>query len=234
MTSVCIHQPDFVPWLGFFDRLFHVDVFIVLDHVQFIRRGWQHRDRIKVGGEARWLTLPVLKSGRYDQRIDEVELDESQNWRQKHLRSLESAYARAPHAAEAMPAVRAVYERPHRLMVDFNMDFLNLFMEMLKIDVRVYRSSAMACAGSSNELLIGLVKSVGGTSYMTGMGARDYLDEAKFSAAGVEVAWRRFSSPEYPQIGGGPFLPGLSALDALFNLGSAGTRRLLEERRDVV
>jgi len=227
MTVVCIHQPDFVPWLGFFHRLCAADIYIVLDNVQFLRRGWHHRDKIKEAGQERWLTVPVIKSGRFDQLINEVEIDETRNWRHKHLRTLESAYGGTGAFAEIFPELRALYGQEHRRLVDLNLDFLRFLMTVLEIRIETRLASTLPVAGHRNELLIELVKSVGGTAYLTGTGARSYLDEALFHQAGLTVHWQDFPHPVYPQTAG-PFVSHLSTLDALLNLGPAGTRRLLE------
>ena len=84
MKTVCIHQPDFLPWLGFFDRLTQSDVFVVLDNVQFLRRGWHHRDKIKASNGEMWLTVPVKKSGRYEQLINQTEIENSTHWQDQH------------------------------------------------------------------------------------------------------------------------------------------------------
>ena len=92
---IVIHQPDFIPWIGFFDRLIKSDIFVVLDNVQYIRQGWHHRDKIKTASGSMWLTVPVKKKGRYEQLINEVEIDYSQNWQSKHLKTIHHNYGHA-------------------------------------------------------------------------------------------------------------------------------------------
>ncbi len=225
MTTVCIHQPDFLPWLGFFHRLKTCDAFVVLDNVQFIRRGWQHRDRIKTAQGPQWLTVPVKKKGRFDQLIGDVEIDETEDWRSKHMKTLESAYARAPFFTELFPKVRGIYAKRHRRLMDLNMDFIRFFCEAFGIEVETRFASAMDGAGNKSDLLAALTVAAGGQVYLTGTGSRDYLDEGVFEAAGIKVAWQAFELPEYLQLHG-DFAPGLSAIDALLNCGN-GCRDLL-------
>jgi hypothetical protein len=218
LTTVCVHQPDFLPWLGFFHRLKNCDVFVVLDNVQFIRRGWQHRDKIKTARGPQWLTVPVKKKGRFDQLIREVEIDDSTDWRGNHMKTLESAYGRAPHFTDVFPAVRGIYAKRHSHLMDLNMDFIRFFCEAFGIDVDTRFASGMDVAGNKSELLAGLTVEAGGQAYLTGTGSRDYLDEGVFESAGIRVRWQEFKHPEYPQLHGN-FAPALSAIDALFNCG---------------
>ena len=218
MTTVCVHQPDFLPCLGFFHRLNNCDVFVVLDNVQFIRRGWQHRDRIKTARGPQWLTVPVKKKGRFDQLIREVEIDDSTDWRGNHLMTLESAYGRAPYFTDVFPAVRGIYGKRHGRLMDLNMDFIRFFCEAFGIDVDTRFASEMGAVGNKSELLTGLTAAAGGQVYLTGTGSRDYLDEGVFAAAGIQVRWQAFAPTAYPQMHG-DFAPGLSAIDFLFNCG---------------
>lgn len=219
MTRVVIHQPDFVPYLGFFERLLVADVYVVMDDVQFIRRGWQHRDKIKTrAGHEAWLTLSV-KKGDYHQRIQDVELaDDRDEWAGGNLNLLREHYRAAPHFARFFPEVEALYGNGRTLMADFNLAFLAWLFDRMDIRVPVVRASTLGTSGQKNEKLINLVKAVGGDTYVTGTGSLDYLDPALFAAAGIGLEVRRYAHPVYPQING-PFLPYLSVLDALFNVG---------------
>ncbi len=118
---VSAHQPNFAPWLGFFDKAWHSDVLVLLDTVQFIKRGYQNRARIKASNGPQWLTVPVVTKGRYDQPTHDVEIDETARWRSVHLRTLHTALAKAPHRDEVLDLVEPIYGRDdvHHL-VDLN------------------------------------------------------------------------------------------------------------------
>lgn len=225
MTVACIHQPDFAPWLGFFDRLLDCDVFVVLDSVQFARRGWTHRDRIKTAQGAQWLTVPVVKKGRFDQAIREVEIDDARDWRTRHLATLATAYARAPFRDPVLTRLAAIYRSGHERLVDLNMAVLGWLMEALEITVEIRLASEMGATGAKSDLLVELCRRIGADVYLSGLGASDYLDEAAFAAAGIRVRWQDFRHPVYPQQHG-PFIPMLSALDCLFNCGPAAATTL--------
>ena len=211
---VTIHQPDFLPWLGFFDRWERSDLYIVLDDVQFLRRGWHHRDRIKTRDGSAWLTVPVVKKGKYNQLIKDVAIDNSAGWRKKHLGAIEANYKKAPNFDYCYEGIKKIYDVGHTLLIDLNMDLLKFAADRLGITTPVTFSSDYAIAAAAGEKLLGLVKAAGGTEYLTGTGSRDYLDEEFFKREGIKVCWQDFGHPEYAQLYG-EFVPALSALDYL-------------------
>ena len=227
--TVVIHQPDFVPYLGFFQRFLSADEFIVLDHVQFVNsaRGWTHRDKIKSATGERWLTLSVKRAPR-DTPINEIELSTSVDWVTDNLNLLKQNYRHAPFFDEVFPLVVQLYEEPFRLMADFNLRFIEVLMDLLDVRLPWVRSSSLQPQGSSNELLIDLLGKVGATHYLSGNGARDYMKPEKFARAGIEVIWQEFKHPVYPQQFGS-FVPHLSVLDVLFNCGVTDSRKILRE-----
>ncbi|MFZ5862543.1 MAG: WbqC family protein [Nitrospirota bacterium] len=215
--TICIHQPDFVPYLGFFQRLLLSQHFILLDDVQFIRRGWQHRDRIKGRRGPIWLTLSVRK-GDYHQRICDVELSDDPKWIDDNLNLLRDCYRQAPYFAEVFPKVEAVYRGGYRRLIDFNRALLDLAMEYFEIEIPISNSSEYGIEAASSARLLALVQAKQGSVYLTGSGSRDYLDEDMFRMAGIRVIWQEFAHPIYPQLHG-DFEPMLSCLDVLFNCG---------------
>ena len=218
MTTVCIHQPDFIPWIGFFDRLIKSDIFVILDNVQFLRRGWHNRDKIKTADGWMWLTVPVKKTGRYKQLINEVEIDNSQDWRRKHLRSFQFWYGQAPYFSDYFPGIKKIYDRDYLLLVDLNVALLEFLMDAFDIQGETHFASSLDVTGKSTDLLVNIVGAVGGDIYLSGLGAKDYLDEDRFTQVGIGVIWQEFDHPVYPQLFG-EFIPRLSSLDFLFNCG---------------
>ncbi|MDY7000166.1 MAG: WbqC family protein [Thermodesulfobacteriota bacterium] len=214
---VTIHQPDFLPWLGFFDRWKRSDFFIVLDDVQFLRRGWHHRDRIKTASGVQWLTVPVRKKGKYAQTIREVLIDNNRDWRKKHLRTIESAYRSAPNFERVFLALERVYAGENKRLIDLNMELLRFCARRMGIAVPTAFSSQWTVSGTGTRRLVELVAARGGDVYLTGLGSRDYLERGPFSDAGIKVAWQEFDHPVYPQLHGA-FEKGLSVLDYLMNV----------------
>lgn len=226
--TVVIHQPDFIPYLGFFHRFLSADLYLVLDHVQFVNgtaRAWTHRDKIKTPKGAQWLSISVQKVPR-DTPINQVELSDIVEWRGANLRLLEDNYGRVSYYDEIMPSLRRLYAEPTKMLVDFNLCSIRMLMALLDVERPLVLSSALAPKGHKNELLVDLLQKVGAGRYLSGVGARDYLDESLFKAAGIEVLWQDFQHPVYPQQFG-EFEPYLSAIDMLFNCGVEESRRLL-------
>lgn len=213
---VTIHQPDFIPWLGFFDRWAKSDLYIILDDVQFLRRGWHHRDRIKTKNGLAWLTVPVKTKGKYQEQIKNIEIDNSNNWKRKHLETIRIAYAQSPLFSDIFCLLEKVYAKEKRFLVDLNMELLDLMAGQFEIKAPRRFSSDLDVEGSSTQKLVNLVEKAGGDIYLSGQGARDYIDESLFKEKGIEVMWQEFESPTYPQPHG-EFVPGLSAIDYIFN-----------------
>lgn len=226
--TVVIHQPDFAPYLGFFHRFLHADLYIVLDHVQFVTgtsRSWTHRDKIKTAAGEKWLTLGIKKAG-LGTPINEIELVAGDAWGQSHLALLAENYRKASGYSEIMPIVESLYAEPLKLMRDFNLRWLERLMDLLEVRIPFVLSSDLEPSGKKNALLVNLLEKAGASHYLSGNGARAYMEPEAFMSAGLEVVWQEFEHPVYPQQFG-PFIPNLSILDVLFNCGVAGTRTLL-------
>jgi len=226
--TVVIHQPDFLPYLGFFHRFLQADLYVALDHVQFVNgssRAWTHRDKIKTATGEKWLTVSVKKAVR-ETPINRIELSGDMNWRENNLRLLRENYRLAPFYGEMMPELEALYARPFHLLRDFNMASIELLMRLLDIHIPWVWSSSLKPIGAKNELLVDLLRKVSATHYISGTGARAYFEPSPFQEAGIDVIWQEFNHPVYQQQHG-EFRPYLSTVDVLFNLGIAGTRELL-------
>lgn len=226
--TVVIHQPDFLPWLGFFHRLLKADLYIVLDHVQFVSgtsRSWMHRDRIKTPAGPRWLSLSLQKAP-LGTPIHDIRLVPDHAWREKNLNLLRENYRKAPYFDYLFPQLERLYRTNHARLVDMTLDAIDLICAAFDIRIERALSSEMSRTGSSNEMLADLLGQAGATHYLSGLGARDYFDSAPFDRAGVEVVWQEFKHPVYPQLHG-PFVPMLSAVDMLFNCGADRSRELL-------
>lgn len=211
---VTIHQPDFLPWLGFFDRWAESDLYVVLDDVQFLRRAWHHRDKIKTVNGPRWLTVPICKKGKYCQLIRNVKIDNTGPWQRNHLRTIEFNYKNAPNFDYCFEKLQAVYNEKHSFLIDLNMDLLRFVTSELGITKPAIFASDFNVQSSSTQRLVDLLKSVNGTTYLTGLGSKNYLDESIFDKENIKVMWQEYTCPVYPQLHGA-FVPMLSSLDYL-------------------
>jgi hypothetical protein len=229
---VAIHQPHYLPWLGYLDRMREADLFIVLDHVQFERRNYQNRTRILFDGISRWLTVPVIQHSQLerivDKRIDNRLDSERKWWGTRQFNMLRHAYRDAPYFDVYAPRLLEIMEARHDRLVDLDSAMLDFLRELFNINTPLINSSELPVPGQRSELILNLLKEVGADTYFAGMGgSRSYLNLSEFEAAGIDIRWQNFRHPVYSQCGGGPFVPGLSAIDLLFNHGPESRHVLL-------
>jgi WbqC-like protein family len=223
---VSIVQSCYIPWKGFFDLIGQCDEYVIFDSVQYVKRHWHNRNRIKTANGLEWLTIPVVSKGRFEQPIDEVEIEKP--WADKHWRTLELAYKRAPFFQQYAPAVKGWYELADKKtkLTDVNAVFLSGICGTLGLKTRITRDTAYPAHGVKTERLLGIVRAVGADRYLSGPSARTYLDESTFRTAGITPEWMDYQGyPEYPQLHGG-FEHAVSVLDLLFNTGPGAPRYL--------
>jgi len=229
---VTVHQPHYLPWLGYLHRMATADLFILLDHVQFDRGNYQNRTQIRMNDAPRWLTVPVVQRSQKE-RIVEKALDNSgegsRHWSQIHYQTLRHAYREAACVNVYLRELRRISEARWDRLVDLNAAALEFLRAALNIRTPVVRSSELGADGAKSELILNLCRAVGADTLLAGLGgSRGYLDAATFAAAGVAIAHQSFTHPVYPQCGAGEFTRGLSAVDLLFNCGDASPGLLLQ------
>lgn len=220
MKRVGIIQSNYVPWKGYFDFIASVDEFVLLDEVQYTRRDWRNRNKIKTADGLRWLTIPVDVSGKYTQSIDQTRIAEG-GWAHEHLASLRHAYARAPHAKVQWAWIEGLYERAATLpmLTAVNELFIRTIAQRLGITTKISRSTDYSGTPGKNERLMAICAQAGASTYLSGPAAASYIDEALWNAQGITVEFKSYEGyPEYPQLHG-PFEHGVTILDLLFNLG---------------
>jgi len=234
---VTVHQPHFMPWLGYLHRMARADLFVLLDHVQFERRGYQNRTQIRMNGEARWLTVPVAQRSR-EERIVDKEIDNGLHgtprcWSQIHFQTLRHAYREAPFLRDYAPALRKIFETRWARLVDLDAALLGLLRDAFGIRTPMVRSSELRAEGAKSDLILNLCSEVGADALLVGLGgSRRYLDAAQFQSRGIRLVYQEFTHPAYPQCGApesSAFTAGLSAIDLLLNCGPAAREILLGE-----
>jgi len=226
---VAIHQPNFLPWLGYFDKLARADRFVVLDTVQFSKTGgtWSNRVCILANGSPVWITMPVERSYHGLRSVAEMKIAGTA-WRHKMLRTLRSAYARAPQFAAVFPLIEDILMCPLDTVSAFNLSGIRRLAGAIGLNPgKMVEASTLNVSGHATDLLIAIVKHVGGTAYLSGSGASGYQKDEKFAAAGLKLIYQNFQHPAYPQRGVADFVPGLSIVDALMNCGFDETRRFM-------
>ena len=229
---VAIHQPEYLGYLGFYNKMMNADAWIVLDNVQLAKRDFVRRNRIRGSNGPMWLSIPVITKGRYYQLIQEVEVDNTQSWRKSHWKSIQYQYQRAPYFEQYAEQLASIYESEWRLLADLNIAVIKTMTRLLGVERPTYVASQLGVSGNSSQLLADLTQAIGGDVYLSGPMGRDYLDESLFRERGLQIEYNDFTHPVYRQAQG-EFVPYLAAIDLLFNYGPAsryviadgGTRR---------
>lgn len=221
--TVVIEQPNYLPWIGYFDLIRQADVWIWYDDVQYTKRDWRNRNRIAAAGAPEWLTIPVKTKGRFAQRICDVELDPTQPWMRRHLESIRRCYARAPFFQPMFSIIEEGFAAGGVLLADLTIRLNQSICAALGLTPTFLRSSELPHERSDREeRLRELCRVVGGNVYLSGPAARGYISPHAFAAAGIELRYIVYDYPPYAR-GSQPFLPNLSIIDALAWLGARGT-----------
>jgi len=224
---VAIHQPNFLPWLGYFYKFLTCDVFVLLDSVQFTKNSFINRNKIKTNQGELWLTVPVRIEGRFGQTIDQVEIANVTNWRKKQLASLEGSYKKAPFFSDLFDQLKSIYyQQDWGSLCEFNITLLRWVMSILEIRGELMRASHLGVSGKGTELLVRIIKRLNGTVYLSGMGGKNYQDEEMFRRNNINLEYYTFQHPVYTQLHG-PFLANLSIVDLLFLHGTNSRKIIL-------
>ena len=226
---VAIMQPTYLPWLGYLAMIDRVDRFVFLDNVQFERRSWQQRNRIKTASGEVMLTIPVRSKGRRDQRIDKVGIDETQNFPIRHIRTIQHAYAKAPFYDRFAPELFAQLRTPTSLLADVTISVIGWLLRQYAIDTDCVRGSTLSAAGAKDALLCNISKQLNADRYLSPPGSANYLDRSKvFRDADISILYHPYEHPTHDQINGA-FQPFMSAIDLLFNCGPDDGLRILRQ-----
>jgi len=222
------HQPQYLPFAGFFNKAILADKFVFVDHVQFEKKGWQNRNRIKSQMGWQWLTVPVLTAGRFDQPISEVEIDNTKDWAKTHWRTLTTQYGKSPHFKEHASFFEETYLYPWKRLVDLNISIISYLMGEFKIQRPLYFSSAFGLTGKKTDLLTDICEALHCDTYLSGSGpgAKQYVETDKFKAKHLSHVFQKFTPPDYGQ--NKCSVANLSVIDMLFNVGSEKSRKLLD------
>lgn len=211
---VTIHQPNFAPWTGYFDKMARADVFVLLDTVPFTKGGFQNRVKILGQDGPQWLTVPVITKGRLGQPTLAVETNEARAWRKDHLKTLRTVYAKAPGVDTAVALLEDIYSTSSTNLAELCIQLISRLHAHYGLSTRLVRASQLTATGTSSQLLADIVAELGGQVYLSGPSGRNYLDLAAFETRGITVEYHSFTPQPYPQPGQ-VFVGGLSMLDHL-------------------
>lgn len=224
--KVVILQPSYIPWRGYFDQVQKADVFVFYDCVQYDDRGWRNRNRIKTPQGAKWLTVPVNSKGCQTLKtpIADIPIVWDTPWPKKHQKSLQMYYGKAPFFSKYSRLLDEIYGRRDEKLADFTCASIEMIARALGVNLTKFvRSSTLPAQGAKTDRLLSLLRHLGATHYISGPSARRYIELNKFADAGITVEFLNYNYLHYPQLNGA-FIPDVSILDLLFNVGPASHR----------
>lgn len=227
---VAIHQPNFFPWLGYFDKLAKCDLFVFLDDVQLQKTGggWVNRVKIAVSGEPKWISCPVDRNYHGYRAINESMYSDKTSWRNSIIGTIKNSYMKAPCFRQVFPWIEQLVFNSETNVAAYNIHAIKAIATAIGIDVTKFRrSSELSHQGGSNELLISIIKSVEGNAYLYGGGAESYQDPMLFEGEFIALIPQNYVPPFYPQWNVQEYAPGLSIIDCLMNIGVEGVKQLL-------
>lgn len=221
--KLAIVQSNYIPWKGYFDLINSVNEFILFDDMQYTRRSWRNRNKIKTRDGVRWLTIPVAVKGRYYQKIIDTRISDPR-WGEKHFNTIRHSYARAPYFRQYEDLFAELYLNCNLVYLsEINYRFLSAICDLLGIRTRLSWSSNYRIIQGKTERIVDLCKQAGASCYVTGPAAEAYLDEELFAREGITLTYMHYSEyAEYPQLFP-PFEHAVSFIDLLFNTGSKAT-----------
>lgn len=223
--TVTIHQPQYLPWIPFFDKIIRSDHFILLDNVQFQKNGIQNRNKIKSMNGAQWLTVPVRHH--FGQLISDTQIADSRSLR-KHLQTLDQFYKKAKHFEEVRSLIAPVLSRDYEKLSNLTSELIDCILKYLSYDGQVTKASTLCATGVGSELIFNICREVHADAYVSGAGGRAYMQVEEFVSNGIEVVFQEYRNVQYPQlfqdIG---FVPDLSIVDLMFNVGCE-SRKIIE------
>ena len=220
------HQPAYLPWLGLFHKILLSERFCVFDGVQYQPDDFNNRNRIKTGMGPIWLSVPVDAKNRLNRLICDIKIIPN-GWNKKHIRSIRYSYQKAPFFNDYIEALEDyLLTKEHVFLADLNIGMLEMFLGLLAIDVPVVRATDFAFAGQKSDLVLDMCKKLGATEFIFGEQGRNYADVDAFTRSGIRAYFQSYKHPTYPQING-PFVPYMSVLDLLFNVGPSSRKVIL-------
>ncbi len=214
--KIAIHQPEHLPWAGFFYKMLSADIFVFLDHVQFEKGGWQNRNKLKdIEGKLKWVTVPVHLKSYQDRPLNEIEIVQTVPWRRKYLKFIKHNYFRSPYFNKYFPPLLAILKKEHSNLVNLNKELIAFFCIHLNVQTDIVSSFDTKSTLKRDDLLIQICKQYQGTQYLVGRGAENYLRKQLFDEAKIDVVECSFDLKQY----GDYAYEKSSILDALFFLG---------------
>lgn len=216
MTTVSIHAPSYLPWPIFFDKVTNCDIFVFLDDIQYKKNEYQNRNRLRTKEDPIHITIPVKSS--ITDKINEVRIDNSKNWKEKHKKTIEINYKKYPYFNSYWDDLEKIYEKNYDLLIDINLETINFLLKKLKINTKTIFSSELGIRKKGSDRLLEICKSLNAKTYFSGRYGTNFIKEKDFTDNKIQIKFQEYNLCKYQQKYK-PFIPDLSTLDVLFNNG---------------
>lgn len=217
---IAIHQPNYLPYLGFFDKMRQADIFVIYDDAQFNKEDFQHRNKIRIFHGWKWLTIPVekMRIPINDIRIKNEINNKGLLWSDRHFKDIMDNYKDTPYYQTYEKEFKDIFKQRYNRLIDLNMQLIHFIKCAFNLDTEIIFSSELGFKTTSTERLVNVIEALEGDIYLSGPIGREYLDLSLFEKKGIKVEFQDFKPPIYRQCYDG-FIPNMSAIDALFNIG---------------
>ncbi len=210
------HQPAYIPWLGYIDKIARSDIFVIMDSVQFEKNSFINRNRIKTLQGPLWLTVPVLTKDYKNKTIADIKIDNTKKWQKKHSASIIGSYKKSRNFEEVFESIKPCYERKFESLSEYCLKYLKLLLPILGVETDIVLLSSLDVHSKKSDLILDVCRKLKVKRYLSGANGVDYLDECKFHSNGISIDFQNYECVPYPQLGDN-FIPALSVLDYLFN-----------------
>ncbi len=216
MTTVCIRQPGYLPYSGFFKKIESSDIFVYLDDVQFEKNDWDNRNKIRTSEGSIWLTIPILH--KFGQKLNEVKISNNEDWDKKHLKAIQLNYQKSPYFDKYWSEIKCILEQKWDKLIELNFEFIQFFNSKLDIKNKTIKSSDLKIDEKGSEKILKICQKLNADTYLSGELGKNYLNEKIFQEANIKIIYEKFEHPNYSQVYK-PFIPNMSIVDLLFNEG---------------
>jgi len=228
-NKIYIKQPQYLPWIGLFRNIIESDILVILDDVQYAKNGWYNRNKIRTFSSWMWLTLPV--KSRLGEKINEVKIDNSQDWQKKHSKAIYINYQKSEYFEKYWKKIKNIYDKKYEFLLDINLDFIKLFLDIFGINKKIIFSSELNIQDTGSDRLFEICNLLKADIYLSGEMGKKYLKENDFKRKGINIEYQNFQHPEYKQAYK-PFIPNMSFIDLLFNEGD-NALKIIQDAKNV-
>lgn len=225
------HQPNYLPYPGLIGKILHSDKFIYVSNVQLEKKSWQNRNRLKGANGEIVLSVPVLTKGKFNQKISETQINNGENWRQKHFGTISLNYKKAPYYKDYIDFFEDLYSKEWTSLNDLDIYIMNYVLHELNIKTEIFYDTDFDFKGSNNDLLVEMTKALNCDTYLSNKGSENYVDISAFTQNGLNHQYLDYKNVTYKQCYR-EFVPFLSIFDMLFNIGKEATYEIIADRNN--